>query len=98
MSNKKWTPGPWGADDNHGKLYIEPLHSKEPVAIVCKKSHEELYANARIISSAPDMYEALEYAVEVLRDVAKVSGLTHSDAQSCADAAYAIICKARGEK
>ena len=31
--------------------------------------------------------EALAYAEEVLRDVAKTSGLSHSDAESCADQA-----------
>ena len=55
----KHTKGPWGVDDNHGKRYIEPISSNDPVAIVCKKVGAEFLANARLIAAAPLMYELL---------------------------------------
>ena len=56
----KHTPGPWSVDDNHGKRYIEPIYSNEPIAEICKKKGDEYTANARLIAAAPDLLEALE--------------------------------------
>lgn len=81
MSN--FTPGPWYQDE-YGtvKAQGETLRL-EGVALVCYSS-EEAKANARLISSAPELFE---FAQEVRR-----SGDTR-----LASMAIAVIAKATGE-
>jgi hypothetical protein len=99
----KHTPGPWEARrliSNNGEPYATSYFAHIDIGVCmvwAPTGNIEQEANAHLIAAAPDMYEALAQAAEILRDVAKTSGLTHSDAESCADTAESVLAKARGE-
>ena len=91
MSETKFTPGPWW------------LEGKSHVIAFCGDAQIRIFGiddtisphNLNLVLNATELYDALEHAAHVLRDVAKTSGLTHSDAESCADTADRILAKAR---
>jgi hypothetical protein len=90
----KHTPGPWAVDDNHGRRYIEPGSSDEPVAEVCKKKGGEYLANAHLIAAAPDLLAALEACESAMASC--MADFNQYD-QAAYDAARAAIARARGE-
>ena len=55
--------GPWKI--KNGKNYYH-IHGDQEVALVENWMNETPRANARLIAAAPDMLEALRYAVEYL--------------------------------
>lgn len=57
--NKQHTPGPWNTDETKS-FYI--LHNGDFVA------NASTLSNARLISAAPDMFEALQCVVDLLGD------------------------------
>lgn len=74
MSGQKWTPGPWNTR-NHGVIVGGPFHQFERgtaqrqiamacVIVDCEQAEAERDANARLISAAPDMAEALALLVQ----------------------------------
>ncbi len=73
MSETKWTPAPWSSDrhDVHSHADIE-----DGGDIICEaplgwnESMRRWKANARLISAAPDLLEALE---EALRWIGKLN-------------------------
>ena len=87
------TPGPWQVD---GDTYV----TKNSLIIAHCKQHghtelEQALANARLISSAPDLLAALKgLCADMLR-----RGVEHSDEQSIKawDKAQDAIARARGE-
>lgn len=98
------TPGPW-------RVIVNPVRGvivKGPNGVIiasrplCKewKRNEELYANARLIAAAPEMYEALE---ELRDKVWRIIDL-HRDSEARAEAnmalerANAALAKARGDE
>ena len=101
----KWTPGPWniGSSDLpasrmaiHCKGHKESCHST--VALMVSRmtigiSHDEEFANARLIAAAPDLLKALEDCVAVMdRELAGLKVI-----QPELSAARAAIAKATGE-
>ena len=101
----KWTPGPWniGSSDLpvsrmsiHCKGHKDSCHST--VALMVSRgaigiSHDEEFANARLIASAPDLLKALEDCVAVMdRELAGLKVI-----QPELSAARAAIAKATGE-
>lgn len=107
MSETKWTPGPWWvvekyADRNvfvraEGGMIAEgpyPSHySNQDERFEQEKA--EHYANARLISAAPDMAEALEKLLgweDAIRAYIPNGGLT-----SALTYARSALAKARGE-
>jgi len=78
MSGQKWTPGPWNTR-NHGVIVGGPFHQFERgtaqrqiamacVIVDCEQAEAERDANARLISAAPDMAEALRFASQFLSE------------------------------
>jgi len=78
MSGQKWTPGPWNTR-NHGVIVGGPFHQVERgtaqrqiamacVIVDCEQAEAERDANARLISAAPDMAEALMVARELIAE------------------------------
>jgi len=60
----KHTPGPWSVNDSGDTLFIEGLRNGEGVGIAfdlydedIEPTLEELYANAHLIASAPELLE-----------------------------------------
>ena len=103
--NAKHTPGPWniGSSDLpvsrmsiHCKGHKESCHST--VALMVSRmtigiSHDEEFANARLIAAAPDLLKALEDCVAVMdRELAGLKVI-----QPELSAARAAIAKATGE-
>jgi len=102
--SQQFTKGPWKCTED-GKLPLM-VTAKEPnlklgAVEVCRLttelspiSFQESYANARLISAAPEMYEALQKAVERLEASQPPKGLrTDQVVQS----ARRALSKARGE-
>lgn len=81
--NAQHTPGPWKHDPTwgiikHGKSEICALHSGN-------------LANANLISSAPDLLDALDWALRQIEDD------LDPDHQAAFDAALSTLRKAKGE-
>ncbi len=93
MSNQI-TPGPWAverADDayciaNVGNLVIMPCGGKV--------KHDNAEADARLISAAPDLLEALEM---IVAEADSYTARTGKPIYNWLDQARAAIAKARGE-
>ena len=112
MSERNWTAGPWVVEQDpiHGDCRViaqtNPTKKGRDMGatwviaddIVAFRDPEEQLEHAHLIAAAPELFEALEHASQVLRDVAEVSGVTHSDAESCADTADSALAKAKGEQ
>ena len=105
MMNAKHTPGPWniGSSDLpvsrmsiHCKGHKDSCHST--VALMVSRgaigiSHDEEFANARLIAAAPDLLKALEDCVAVMdRELAGLKVI-----QPELSAARAAIAKVAGE-
>jgi hypothetical protein len=83
MKKTLHTPGPWKHDPiwgiiKHGKTEICALHSGN-------------LANARLIASAPDLLDALDWALRQIEDD------LDPDHQAAFDAALSTLRKAKGE-
>ena len=104
-SNKpKHTAGPWLRD-----LYtIYALNSLNCNRFYCqvqqgfddleeRTSHEELTANAHLISAAPEMLAGLEEAILMLRGVDLLDVIGNSNCNMLADKLTTITDKAKGE-
>lgn len=91
-SETKWTPGPWSfqeidpSDKDWGACEIWADPSDEPVSTMVLSVD-----NARLIASAPELYEALD---QLLDDMGE-DGL--SVCRAAKDQARAALAKARGE-
>lgn len=59
MSKSKHTPGPWSV--RYGQIFME---CEKPNGHTYSKTLRLTKANARLISAAPDMYEALEALIK----------------------------------
>jgi len=76
MKNARHTPGPWKIQNNANKqvVYIVDLEDSNLVAqlthsdgqVFYGRDRQEIKANARLISSAPNMLEALQEAAKTL--------------------------------
>ena len=79
------TPGPWSVsgwsilEDTNGTLICEVLPWNE-------EGSAEDHANAHLIAAAPELLEALEYAIKQVPELASVPGIE------------VAIRKARGEE
>lgn len=89
----KHTPGPWFIDKGYlcaeGEdrvLYLAKIHSW------ARDAPEEGKANARLISTAPELLEALELWQKLGNE-----GASCDDWESCLRMRDAAIAKARGE-
>ncbi|MBX9404782.1 hypothetical protein K5E40_03715 [Pseudomonas baetica] len=68
MSESKFTPGPWGIQDDHGKRWIETTTGNDDTIAEIHRRRDkgsvyscgEALANAKLIAAAPDLYKALE--------------------------------------
>ena len=107
MSETKWTPGPWVPryddrvtvpEDNNGALSIAHVYSK---------GRAQQHANQHLIAAAPDLYETLRRAKDMLHAVAgdledgyslgDIRGKYVMSLLQVRDDAHATLAKARGE-
>lgn len=92
----KWTDGPWVITDM-GTLIQECGNENRPIEVAgINIAHYSYYgesnhrtANARLIASAPDLYNALERMLSASNGTEYEAGVLD---------AHAAMCKARGEK
>lgn len=113
-NEQKWTPGPWRVEQDTTLIWgacnpddrttwgmgypiaecrITPAQwkAKRPDA-------DEGEANAHLISAAPDMYEALKLAVDLVeRDVIRVRPSEYEELIAALEAWNLALSKARGE-
>lgn len=93
MSELKATPGPWEyVKLSHGSVYIRSLKDGADgyLADVFLSRPGECKANARLIAAAPDLYESLSSALELLEAISPLEGDVERKARSA-------LAKARGE-
>ncbi|MQU56298.1 hypothetical protein GHO26_00690 [Pseudomonas helleri] len=77
MSESKFTPGPWGIQDDHGKRWIETITGNDDtIAEIHRRrdkgsvySCDEALANAKLIASAPCLLAALVSARDDLKAI-----------------------------
>ena len=91
----KHTPGPWQwFETEDGRARVNPADGGLVIAECSTRNpfDEEQRANARLISAAPELYEALERLIAVYQT-------SHSPVTrlSCWQQAGAALSKARGE-
>ena len=107
MNDKpKWTAGPWETRDGKKTLFIVQPHqfiesgiyvaevslaAWHPVGI-SMVAREEKKANARLIAAAPELYEALEYALKCCYE----GDVSEYEPSSWMAKARAALAKARG--
>lgn len=107
MSNEnKWTPTPW----NTSYWIEQPNNRHKPMVVaggvtiaimhpapVCQMS--ECEANAHLIAAAPELYEALEWAMNFVDQVRVENPAPKGGGEDIAyEEARAAIAKARGEQ
>lgn len=100
----KWTPGPWVVSDSQDEVSVcmgtaidSPYeytcgHVWQASDVYWSEADKEDIANAQLIASAPDLYEALDD----LRSSCKALGLDRDLHQELYNA-RAALAKARGE-
>jgi len=66
MSERPWTPGPWILHLDWKTEYDIPIGNDGEIAcfVAGIKDHPRNLANARLIASAPELYEALAAIVD----------------------------------
>lgn len=100
----KHTPGPWHFGDEtslHGTklVYAEDGWLVADAGRIMKRSGEEIEANARLISSAPDLLEALDELLHTTLDLDISSGVTLTDEEErIRKKAVEAIAKATGSQ
>lgn len=94
MAEKRWTPGPWHMDGNTFVYGLGPdKHNRftAPVQRAHDTPWEVIEATAKLIRSAPDLYEALEECVASLVDAGREHAPSVQNARR-------ILARARGEE
>ena len=106
---RKWSEGPWGitGPDEFGDFTIHESEIPLAIAAVCNgdirglvNKTSEHVANAHLIASAPELYEALEACLDELMTVyhSEFDGVWAATDFAKAEAPYkAALAKARGE-
>ena len=104
----KWTPGPWAMETVRTSCgtchrigpFPRPAHASKPEGWACVYDDyppgvgsPDLLANSHLIAAAPDLYSALEKALNFITNTESEMGET----LPCGDAARAALAKARGE-
>jgi hypothetical protein len=102
MSKPKWTPGPWSVFDADDSLLVRD--ENDGFIVDAKNGHwnddgeyaqsSESAPNARLIATAPELYEALADCVEALAHIESIGMRVNPPTLHKARAALA---KARGE-
>jgi len=97
MSEKPWTPGPWipagpsmrnfNGPDHYDSVITEYRPDPGVDDNICELSNwpearNEQNANSCLIAAAPDLYEALEKAIEYVPDLADVPGINDALAKA----------------
>jgi len=93
MSETKWTPAPWEyVKLSHGSVYIRSLVDGVDgyLADVFLSRPGECKANARLIAAAPELYEALLGAIDLIEIMSPIEGDEVRKGR-------AALAKARGE-
>ena len=104
---EKFTPGPWECEttSDHkticigvGMFEVNAIHIAE-IDIDDVEDSERIVAqkNARLIASAPELYEALEMAVKDLITAANMLPDIDLALLETAKRAHSVLAKARGE-
>lgn len=91
--SEKFTPGPWKIDIRNTELVVcGSNHLMTVVHRVNNWDNSEQAANAHLISSAPELFEALNLAVMMIEQ----GTLSYSDTMDNLRLMKAVLNKARG--
>lgn len=90
MSNKNWTPGHWVVDPYKLGTLGDVCDNDGNSVALCQQRlydefHKERKANAHLISAAPELYKALERAIENAEQAAFEEWLEIAMPSGCAD-------------
>ena len=103
--SEKYTKGPWNANFTRFSRWVVGFHITDPkhgsLRPICEAydktgamNPDEIAANARLISAAPELLEALMLAESVYRQ----NCVNEGEPSSVLDAMQAAILKATGEQ
>jgi len=99
MSDTPWTPGPWvwQAEEEClvGPHFVVMRQDNEGRKVFADYPDGTTQANARLIAAAPDLYDALDAAIDLIEG--DLTGLEWK--QACREfvtSARAIVAKAKG--
>lgn len=110
MKEFKGTPGPWFVSDNHSevneKLSDKGYHFISTESGFYSDEHDSGFelagcisiADANLIAAAPDLLEALQCAIDHVREQAKHDGLAFGHLQVCQKAIARSLGKNDGEE
>ena len=97
MSNTKFTPGPWSYKQyEKGVWGVGDKNTDDQIAVLQwhRAFDAEAGANAALIATAPELYEALE---SLLLEYSAISDTGNANHKNEIAAASAVLAKARGE-
>ena len=104
MSEKKWTPGPWEAIcllDFSDMTTIWPIEfgyvGDLPPNSLTDKEQALIHANAIMAAAAPELYEALEEAVDHMENLPLAGWPTEFNRDLLLTSCRAALSKARGK-
>ena len=92
----KFTPGPWKARKMKQHTAIESEFRRVAMVGACYGPNCDSDADARLIAAAPEMYEALETALEALHHTLR--NVCNSPKYCTRCKVEAVLAKARGEE
>lgn len=96
MSNQSWTPGPWRYSEAHGDI-ISMNHSPDDIVCDTAASDNPKYLvrgrDANLIATAPELYEAVELAIEWI----EMHATDKPESNETLNVLITVAGKARGE-
>lgn len=104
--NTKWTPGPWVvvADESAAQVKGFPcIYANNYTIVGTEGMYGDIdtdFANAHLIAAAPDLYEALEFAMTIANgsiDPTSSNIELRSNLVRIRERSIAALAKARGE-
>lgn len=102
----KWTPGPWRVEPTFETDESDPQEIRTQRLILAGDRQyiaETISNHAHLIAAAPELYEALEQAVEALNSYSDVVDGSYGEPMPNTAMKAVLVCeaalrKARGEK
>ena len=82
MSEAKQTPGPWYAHHDHGWLVVESSDGDLYIKVEKGSAATRHLADARLIAAAPELLEALTYAIKQVPELGSVPGIAGAIAKA----------------
>lgn len=94
---EKWTSGPWRVESLEPEIQTIRSQHIYIASIYDSAAQKQNGANANLIAAAPDLYDALQDTLNMLR-AAHIQCGVHHDGNKRVQKVRAVLAKARGEE